>query len=96
MSAFYISQLPASEQRTLFIEYSTSMRVVWRFVAGLTKMRNIGWDAVKRVKIKMWSTYEYVLEGDVASVGLYLMQCLYEAHDVHSCKSVFGHCRVTR
>ena len=92
MSAFYISQLPASEQRTLFIEHSTSMNVVWRFVAGLTKMQNIGWDEFKRVKIS--STYEFVLEDDEVTVGPYLIQCLYEAQDVKSCK-IFSYCRVT-
>ena len=89
MSAFYISQLPASEQRTLFIEHS--MRVVWRFVAGLTKMHNIGWDEFKGVKnVERRDSYEYVLEGDEVGVDSYLIQCLYEAQDVQSCKSVFG------
>ena len=48
MSAFYISQLPASEQRELFTEHSQDLAVVWRFVAGLTKMQHIGWDVLKK------------------------------------------------
>ena len=46
MSAFYIAQLPADEQKSLFLNRSSSMNVVWRFVAGLTKMKEIGWDTV--------------------------------------------------
>ena len=45
MSAFYIAQLPATDQKMLFEQYQ-SMPVVWRFVAGLTKMDKIGWDVV--------------------------------------------------
>ena len=90
MSAFYISQLPADEQRTLFSEHnSTSMDVVWRFVAGLTKMQNIGWEEFKRVMRGIQS--EYVAGNDVVSVRLFLLECLYEAQDV---QSVFGHHRV--
>ena len=51
MSAFYISQRPADEQRTLLSKHnSTSMDVVWIFVAGLMKMQNIRWDKFKSVK----------------------------------------------
>ena len=88
MSAFYISQLPADEQRTLFSEHSTSMNVVWRFVVGLTKMQNIGWEEVKRVKV--WTIVRYKGIGEVVEVGPFLLQCLYEAQDVKSCESVFG------
>ena len=83
MSAFYISQLPADEQKTLFSERSTSMDVVWRFVAGLTKMQNIGWD-------------KFTQESGVTTKSVYevknpsLLQCLYEAQDKQSCVSVFG------
>ena len=89
MSAFYISQLPADEQRTLFSEHST-MDVVWRFVAGLTKMQNIGWDVFKRVK-----KIEYDIVDDVVAVDQFSLECLYEAQDVQSCESVFGQHRVT-
>ena len=88
MSAFYISQLPADEQRTLFSEYST-MDVVWRFVAGLTKMQDIGW--VKGVQSEMGTnTFQYKIEDNMVAVGPFLLQCLYEAQDVESCWSVFG------
>ena len=46
MSAFYIAQLPAHKQKFLFRIRAKSMDVVWRFVAGLTKMKQIGWDTV--------------------------------------------------
>ena len=59
MSALYISHPPtdqnaADKQRALFSEHnsygSTSMDVVWRFVAGLTNFQNIGWKEFKKVK----------------------------------------------
>ena len=89
MSAFYISQLPADEQRTLFSEHSTSMDVVWRFVAGLTKMQDIGWEEFKMVK---GIGYNKVV-GDVVHVivDYFLLECLYEAQDVQSCERVFCH-----
>ena len=93
MSAFYISQLPSDEQRTLFSEHhSTSMDVVWRFVAGLTKMQNIGWEEFKRVE-RGFRT-EYGVEKNVVSVHPFLLECFYEAQNVQSCKSVFSQYRV--
>ena len=98
MCAFYISQLPADEQRRLFSEHnSTSMDVVWRFVAGLTKMQNIGWDQFKRVKrreLMMRDRCEYEVVYDDVDVGPFLLKCLYEAQDVQSCKRIFGQHRV--
>ena len=90
MSAFYISQLQADEQKTLFSEHSTSMDVVWRFVAGLTKMQNIGWDEFKKVKRKgLHGDYIYEVKDDLVTVGPFLLQCLYEAQDVECCENVF-------
>ena len=96
MSAFYISQFPADEQRTLFSEHS-SMDVVWRFVAGLTKMQNIGWKEFKRVKRgSMTNMYEYKMDevNNVVEVGPFLLECLYETQDIQICKRVFGQHRV--
>ena len=89
MSAFYISQLQDSEQRTLFIDHFSSMNnVVWRFVAGLTKMENIGWDEVKK-RVGKYG-YEYKVKDNVVSIGLFIIQCVYEAQDHQSCERVFG------
>ena len=93
MSAFYISQLPADEQRILFSEHhSTSMDVVWRFVAGLTKMQNIGWEEFKWVHRGFEDVYK--VGKNVVSVRPFLLECLFEAQNVQSCKSVFGQYRV--
>ena len=98
MSAFYISQLSADEQRILFIEHSNleSMNVVWRFVAGLTKLKNIGWEEVKcKLEGKdNIEVVEYKVENDMMYVGPFLLQCVYEAQDVQSCESVFGNFKV--
>ena len=54
LGAFYISRLPASEQRTLFVEHQRlgCLNIVWRFVAGLTRMQAIGWEGFKGRKVK--------------------------------------------
>ena len=80
MSAFYISQLPVDQQRTLLVKDGIS-NVVWRFVAGLTKMKDIGWD--------MFSEY-------VESVRKYghaselVIQCLYESQNMELLERKFG------
>ena len=84
MSAFYISQLKDSEQRTLFADFSLSMNVVWRFVAGLTNMQNIGWDEVERLEGYNWTAYSRT------RVRLFIIQCVYEAQDLQSCERVFS------
>jgi len=65
---------------------------VWRFVAGLTKIQNIGWEEFKRVERGYKSSYK--VQGDVVAVGPFLLECLYEAQDLQSCESVFGQYRV--
>ena len=56
-------------------------------MAGLTKMQKIELKKVKRMRNVSLSTKEYyVLMGN----GPFLIQCLYEAQDVQTCKSVFG------
>ena len=80
MSAFYIAQLPADEQKSLFLNKQKSvfwnrdksMDVVWRFVAGLTKMKEIGWDTV--------------YGGRMHAL---FVECVFEAQDI---QSVCNHC----
>ena len=103
MSAFYISQLPANEQKTLFLECSETLNVVWKFVAGMTKMRDIGWDMFYRVERKKKHdslTEEMTAKTLISSqdgsvyVDTFVIRCLYEAQDVQSCGNVFGLCTV--
>ena len=46
MGAFYISQLPAFEQINSFEKHRelAHLNMVWKFVAGLTRMWAIGWE----------------------------------------------------
>ena len=48
-TAFQISQLLPSEQKAMFHKYSENdhFKEVWRFVAGLTGFKAIGWEEVK-------------------------------------------------
>ena len=83
-TAFHISQLPPSEQKEIFhhqykVRFSTMndgpFKEVWRFVAGLTGFKDIGW---KEVKSRSSTDSEE------------LVSYLYEAQDVAACDSVLG------
>ena len=81
--AFYFSQLPADEQKRIFEKYCKleHLNVVWRFVAGLTSFKGIGWEAVM-------SSGEGLLKcGRLSS---FLVQCFYESQDASACDSVLG------
>ena len=82
MSAFYISQLPVDQQRTLLTEHGIS-NVVWRFVAGLTKMKDTGWDMFSE------SVCEY------GCVNELVIQCLYESKNLEWLERKFGPNKVT-
>ena len=92
LGAFYISQLPASEQRKLFVEHRKlgHLNVVWRFVAGLTRMQAIGWEEFRGRRVDRG----YEVGDGVVRVWPSVVQCLYEAQDAGSCASVFGQSRV--
>ena len=77
MSAFYVSQLPASQQKEVFPNQSI---VVKKFIAGLTKMKGIGWDHLLPKRS----------QGDDMVVKDLLIECLFESHDVEIINSVFG------
>ena len=100
LGAFYISQLPASEQRKLFMKHRelTQLNMVWRFVAGLTKMLAIGWEGFRgrnvEVEGRVYGDSGYEVGGGVVRVWPSVVQCLYAAQDVGSCASVFAQSRV--
>ena len=83
-TAFHISQLSPSEQKEIFHQYKTDIRIfvlindvrfkeVWIFLAGLTGFKGIGWEEVKSRS----STKE-------------LVSYMYEAQDVAACDAVLG------
>ena len=77
-TAFHISQLPPSEQKEFFQQYKPNkcsivrieddrFKEVWRFVAGLTGFKDIGWEEVKsRSSTKELVSYLYEAQ-DVAA-----------------------------
>ncbi len=76
LMAFYLSHLPADEQRKALQLYSDPKRfpymdLVWMFVAGLTGFQEIGWELVH----SQGGKHE---DGCVAPLRL---QCLYEAQE---------------
>ena len=103
LGAFYISQLEASEQRKLFVEHRElgHLNVVWRFVAGLTRMQAIGWERFRQREGNeegmVYGVNEgrgYMVKDGEVEVRPSVVQCLYEAQDAGSCASVFGQSRV--
>ena len=97
LAAFYISQLSTEKQKDYFAKYSNlkHMNIVWRFVAGLTKMHNVGWNVFEGWTAD-WTegnnsyTYDYDLNAGEVVVQPFIIQCLYEAQDSQSCDEVFG------
>ena len=91
MSAFYISQCPVDQQRTLLVKDGIS-NVVWKFVAGLTKMKDVGWDVlpppVAILPLDIW----WLCDDDIHDVVVdeLFIQCLYETQDVQCLESNFG------
>ena len=81
--AFYFSQLPTDEQKRIFEKYCKleHLNVVWRFVAGLTSFKGIGWEVV------MSSGKG---RGEYRGLSPFLVQCFYEAQDGSACDSVLG------
>ena len=102
MGAFHISQLPASEQTKLFVNYCDfgHLNVVWRFVAGLTRMQDIGWEKFRGRKViekgRVISNVDkgYQVGDGVVEVWPSVVQCLYEAQDVESCMALFHSSKV--
>ena len=73
MSAFYVSQLHVEEQKKRFQNVPVSIRSMWIYVAGLTKMASIGWGE---------------FAGDSLlpeQVSTFVIQCIYEAQDLNGC-----------
>ena len=81
--AFYFSQLPANEQKRIFEKYCKleHLNVVWRFVAGLTSFKGIGWEAIMS---------SGKCRGEYGGLSPFLVQCFYEAQDASACDSVLG------
>ena len=100
--AYYISQQTADEQKRLFRENyeKKHLQVVWRFVAGLTKMQGIGWEVFGKEMEKVKCGYEIVNKMEIVNsipkivrtevnVCPFFIQCLYESQDRVSCQSIF-------
>ena len=94
-TAFHISQLPPSEQKEVFHKYKKKVKPlepddgrfkeVWRFVAGLTGFRAIGWEEVMS-KSSLEELVSYLYEAqDVTAYD----SVLGEIEDVFRPQSLF-------
>ena len=95
LGAFYVSQLHGPERKLLFIQNvifsreercgfyprksSNDLDVMWRFVAGLTGLKNIGYQLLHKAtnNIKSTSEFEAAQWNDIDYDPLFL-RCLFE------------------
>ena len=74
------------------------LNVVWRFVAGLTRMQAIGWEEFRgrevEVEDEVYGDSGYAVEDGVVVVWPSVVQCLCEAQDAECCASIFGQSRM--
>ena len=90
LAAFYVSQLPGDKQKLLFIEnmlinekmlitMSNHLDILWRFMAGLTEFKDIGWELINKAtqaisNFLIHNPYSMVMGGQ----QLLLVHCLLE------------------
>ena len=84
LAAFYVSQLSGVEQKLLFIENASNvwssnshLDVLWRFMAGLTGFKNIGWKSVGNAMQETFNT----------SMQALFLHCLFELQSEQMIKS---------
>ena len=93
LAAFHISLLSADKQKTLFNEGHSkqSLKMVWQFVAGITKFGTIGLEALCTDMLSGNESENQVLvHEEVEFENSFLTNCLYEAQDSKMCKDVFS------
>lgn len=90
LAAHHISRMTKNEQQQLYRKYSSTphFKIVWRFLAGMTKFTAIGWDI-----LSSYSTSNYTVEksgmDDVDYwVTTFVTWCLFEAQDPQACDFV--------
>ena len=100
-TAFHISQLPPCEQKEIFHKYSSvknkvdtgpgylkdeRFKEVWRFVAGLTGFKAIGWEEVKSKRPEELFSYLYeaqditVCDSMLREVDIFKAKSLFDCY----------------
>ena len=94
LAAFYVSQLPGDKQKLLFIEnmlinnnkkfnmpfrMSNHLDILWRFMAGLTEFKDIGWELINEATQAIISKFPMDMQYSIMSRRpLLLVHCLLE------------------
>ena len=84
--AFHISLLPQGEQSELLHKHHSEPRFshIWRFLAGLTSFRDIGWDNFADIMgVSRCGS-------DMRMCNSLLANCLYEAQEPSICSQVYS------
>ena len=97
LAAFYISLLSSDIQKTLFSEGRSKqqLKMVWQFVAGITKFDAVGWVALCTDMISENESENQVQNKEFEFENSFLTNCLYEAQDSQMCKDVFSQTKKT-
>ena len=97
LAAFYISLLSSDIQKTLFSEGRSKqqLKMVWQFVAGITKFDAVGWVALCTDMISENEPENQVQNKEFEFENSFLTNCLYEAQDSQMCKDVFSQTKKT-
>ena len=86
LAAYHISLLPGKEQLEILQRHHSEPHFsqVWRFLAGLTSFKAIGWEAfVSTMGVPS-------CESEMKMCNSLLANCLYEAQDPSACSQVFS------
>ena len=99
LAAFYVSQLSNAEQRLLFTEKlvitedifptASHLDALWRFMAGLTGFKEVGWELVCR-STQVGPRPEWYYSSTLylnLHYGQLLIHCLFEVQDESSIKA---------
>jgi len=89
LAAYYISQLPPVEQKKLFFDlnYLDRLDDVWRFIAGITGFKGIGWELVMSKRGRESESESF---GGRGGLSTFILQCLYEAQNQADFTAVLG------
>ena len=90
LAAHHISQMTKKEQQQLYRKYSSTphFKIVWRFLAGMTKFTAIGWDILSSYSTSNYTVEKSGMDDVDCWVNTFITWCLFEAQDPQACDFV--------
>ena len=90
LAAYHISQLTKNEQQQLYRKHSSTphFEIVWRFLAGMTKLTDVGWDILSSYSTSHLTVEKSGMDDISCWVNTFITWCLFEAQDPQACDFV--------